>query len=779
MRAARAELIADGTVTGADLCRDLSALADRWLAEVFDRALEGAPADGVALIAVGGYGRGELSPASDLDVVLLHDPSRDIATLADRVWYPVWDEGLKLGHAVRTVGEAVGLADGDLETATSLLDARLIAGDPRLADELRTAAGDRWARRARRRLAELAESVRARHAKAGEVAFLLEPDLKEGRGGLRDVHALRWAGAAHAVLLGDAVERLADHHETILAVRVELHRRTGRPGDRLLLQEQDAVAAALGDADADALMRRVATAARAVAWTSDEVWGRVESTLRGPGPIGRLVARDKRLDDGIVLRDGRVHLDVGDGPVTDPTLPLRTAVAAARQRCWIDRGSLTQLASAPALPEPWPDRARDALVELLLTGADAIEVIEAYAHVGLWDRILPEWRSVHCKPQRNAYHRFTVDRHLLETAANAASLTTRVDRPDVLVVGALLHDIGKGYPGDHTVVGIELVEQIGPRLGFAPDDVELLAAMVRHHLLLPDIATRRDLSDDGTIASVVEAVGDLRTLRLLDALTEADSLATGQSAWGTWKAGLVRELVERCSVVLGGGSLAEAVSGGFPTPDHLVAMASGERVVRGAADALLVVDDDRPGLFSAVAGALAVSGAPIVAARAHSDAGRALSEFVVGAVDGEPPWPRIVAAVHQALDGRLPIDTRLAERSRSTIRRPRAAAVAPTRILVDNVVSARATVIEVHTADRIGVLFRITRALAGLGLDIRSARVQTLGAEVVDAFYVVDADGRKLLDPERLATVREAISLAVGGERSAAPVDRGTVVAQG
>jgi [protein-PII] uridylyltransferase len=761
VRAARDELLAERQLAGAALCRELSALTDRWLADLFDDALGAEPVEGVALVAVGGYGRAELSPRSDLDVVLLHDPRRDVAELANRVWYPVWDEGLKLGHAVRTVPEAVALADGDLEVATSLLDARPVAGDTELAAELRRTAVDRWARRARRRLGELGASVRARHDKAGEVAFLLEPDLKEGRGGLRDVHALRWAEAARAVLLEADLAELAPHHETILAARVELHRASGRPGDRLWLQEQDAVAAALGEPDADALMRRIATAARTIAWTSDDAWGRIESTLRGPGPIGRLVARDRSLGPGLVLRDGRVHLERDADPTTDPTLVLRAAAAAARQPARLDRDALERLATAPPPPEPWPEPVREALVELLLAGHDAIPVVEALAHVGVWQRLLPEWSAVHCTPQRNAYHRFTVDRHLLEAAANAASLTTRVDRPDLLVVGTLLHDIGKGRPGDHTDVGIDLVRQIGPRLGFPPADVDLLVAMVRHHLLLPDVATRRDLADDGTIGAVVDAVGDLRTLRLLDALTEADSLATGPSAWGGWKAGLVRELVDRCAVVLGGGTLSEAVADGFPTDAQRAALAGSGRVVRGSGDTLEVVDDDRPGLFSAVAGALAVSGVSVVAARAHSDAGRALSVFTLHTGDGDAPWPRIEAAVHRALDGTLAFDTRLAERRRAAIRRPRAPVVAPTRVLVDNVVSTRATVLEVHTADRVGVLFRITRALAGLGLDIRSARVQTLGHEVVDAFYVVDGDGRKLLDPERLARVRDTLVMAL------------------
>jgi len=767
VRATRDELIADPDITGTALCAALSAAADDWLGELLAAALDGDDPDGIALVAVGGYGRAELSPQSDLDVVLVHHPRRDVVAVADRIWYPIWDAGVKLGHAVRTVAEAVSLADGDLDTATALLDCRHLAGDLALTDELARASVARWRKRARRRLAELATSVRARHEKAGEVAFLLEPDLKEGRGGLRDVQALRWAEAARAVMLDADARSLVEESEVLLAARVELHRRTRRPGDRLLLAEQDAVAAALGYADADALMRRVATSARAVAWTSDETWDRVESTLRGP--IGRLARRDQPLEPGLVLRDGRVHVDRGTDPADDATLVLRAAAAAARHRTRIDRGSLDRLTAAPALPEPWPDAARDALVELLLAGRAAIDVIEALDHVGLWARVVPERTAVHCKPQRNAYHRFTVDRHLLEAAANAAGLTTRVDRPDLLVVGALLHDIGKGFPGDHTEVGIELVEAIGPRFGFAPDDVAELVAMVRHHLLLPDVATRRDLADDGTIRTVVEAVGRLRTLRLLDALTEADSLATGPSAWGTWKAGLVRELVARCAHVLSGGDVAEAVADGFPDDERRALMAGGDRVILGEGTTLTVVDVDRPGLFSRVAGSLAANGVPVLAARAHSADGRALAEFRVAPRDEPYRWDRIRADVAAALDGELPIEERLTERARAVRRRARAAAVPDTWVVVDDAVSVHSTVVEVHAPDRVGVLYRITAALADVGLDIRSARVQTLGHEVIDAFYLVDAEGQKLRDPDQLARLEAAIVAALGPDRGARP----------
>ena len=754
----RAELLADERLVGAQLCRALSGWADAWLAELFSAAVDDRGPEGLALVAVGGYGRGELSPQSDLDVILLHDPRTPATVVADvsqRLWYPVWDAGLKLGHAVRTVADATSLADDDLDTATSLLDCRLVAGDPRLAVELAEHSADRWRRRSARWLGELARSVQARHERAGEVAFLLEPDLKEGRGGLRDVHALRWAQAAGATLPEGEGGSLAAQYETILAARVELHRRTGRPGDVLLLEEQDAVAAALGDTDADATMRRIATAARAIAWSSDELWRSVGADLRRG--ILRRGPRERSLPGRLVLR-GEVLDLAPDADLTDPVLPLRAAATAAAAGAVVARDALRSLATCPDLPAPWPVEARERFVELLRAGRSAIPVIEELDHHGIWVRILPEWEAVHSAPQRNAYHRFTVDRHLLEAAANAAGLVDRVERPDLLVVGSLLHDIGKGRPGDHTAVGIELVERIGPRMGYDPDDVADLVQMVRHHLLLPDVATRRDLADDGTIALVAAAAGSLRVLHLLDALTEADSLATGPAAWGDWKAGLVRQLVERTAHVLGGGEMDE-IRVEFPTADHRALMAERRRYLLVEGDELTVVDLDRPGLFSRVAGVLALNGAAVLGASAWSEDGGAVARFQVAVGAGRDiPWPRILSDLDLALDGRLAISARLAERIGTYRRaRPRSARPVESRILVDNEVSDAATVVEIHTEDRMGVLYRITAALAELGLDIRSAKVQTLGHEVVDAFYLLDPNGSKLTDPHALEAVEVAV----------------------
>jgi [protein-PII] uridylyltransferase len=745
---------------GGELCRVWSDEVDRWLAELLDAAVAAEPIGGLALVACGGYGRRELSLQSDIDVVLLHSGRHDdIGAVADRIWYPIWDEGLKLGHSVRTVKEALALAADDLDTATSLLDARHLAGDRSLTDQLAGKATLQWRKRAKRWLATMARRVRDRQAQAGEVAFLLEPDLKEGRGGLRDVQALRWAQAARTILWDTDGASLDGAYDRLLAVRVELHRRTGRPGDRLLLQEQDAVADSLGYRDADALMRAVAHAARTIAWTSDDSWARIESSLAGP--LGRL-RRERPLGGGLVLRDGEIHVAEATDVAGDPAIGLRAAAAAARHGTQLDRQTLARLrAESPPPSEPWSAGTREALVELLLAGPPAILLLEALDQQGLWERYFPEWPSVRSKPQRNAYHRFTVDRHLWEAAAQSAQLAGRVSRPDLLVLAGLLHDIGKGEPGDHVANGVHLVGRIAPRLGLDDRDAAVLVLLCRHHLLLPDVATRRDIDDPATIEAIVGELGGSReVLGLLAALTEADSLATGPAAWSEWKADLVRALVARADHVMVGGEAAE-VAQEFPDERQRARLAAGEQAIVTEGDRLTVVAADRHGLFARVAGVLSLHGLDVLHAAATTERGWALEVFRVESSFGPTfSWTKVVDDVERALAGRLAIRARLADRIRtygSRRARSRGHEAVEPEIRFDLGATPDATVVEVEAADALGVLYRITSALADLDLDITSAKVQTLGPRVVDTFYVRDGQGSKVTDAGVLTEIERAL----------------------
>ena len=777
-RAARDALLAQTALHGDDFCRALAAAADDWLGGLLATASDG-DNQGLALVAVGGYGRAELFPFSDLDVVLVHAGRRDVQAVADAVWYPVWDEGIRLDHAVRSPAEVLAAARHDLRVQLGLLDGRLVAGDAGVVVPVLADAVALWRQAAPRQLPALAAQVAQRHAEQGDVAFLLEPDLKESHGGLRDVHAVLAAARGVPALAEHVDLGVLDGPRSVLgAARVELHRLTGRATDRLVLQEQDAVASALGYGDADALMAAVSAAGRAVAWTADDVWrryggpggrrrrGRRRSTT-GDGAVDGL----GEVEDGIALAegtDGVTELVLAPGaPVgEDVTLPLRLASVAAERGVPVGRDALASLAaSSPGPPEPWPDALRGALIRVLSTGAPAVRALETLDQRDLLSRVLPEWQAVRNKPQRNAYHRFTVDRHLLEAAANAAGLTSGVRRPDLLLVGTLLHDIGKGFPGDHTEAGMDLVGRIGARMGFTPEDVGVLVSLVRHHLLLADVATRRDLDDPVTIDTVAGAVGDADTLLLLAALTEADSLATGPAAWGGWKAGLVAELVRRALAQLSGAAPV-AMAEPSVTDRHRQLMRQVERlgrtVVAAAPPVVTVVGRDRRGLLAAVTGVLALRGLDVRSADVAGEAGFAVETFVVEPARGRwPDFQRVGDEIDAVLRGTLDLAARLAEQDRLYgRRRPAAAQPATTTVSTDNGASATATVVDVRAPDRVGLLHRITTALFDEGLDVSTARVSTLGQEVVDAFYVRTSAGDKVGE-DRLAEVERTIRRAV------------------
>ncbi|MFE5597409.1 [protein-PII] uridylyltransferase, partial [Streptomyces sp. NPDC056549] len=768
----------------------LARLTDDWLAGLFAAA---APPRGTALVAVGGYGRGELSPRSDLDLLLLHDGTADqaaVAALADRIWYPVWDLGLALDHSVRTPAEARATAADDLKAHLGLLDARPLAGDHGLVAALRTTVLADWRNQAPRRLPELDELCRERAERTGELQYLLEPDLKEARGGLRDTQVLR---AVAASWLADAPrEGLDTARRRLLDARDALHLATGRATDRLALQEQDAVAAELGLLDADTLLREVYEAARTVSYASDVTWREVNRVLRARSVRPRLRTLLGRggtkppvertpLAEGVVEMDGEAVLARSARPERDPVLPLRAAAAAAQSALPLSLHAVRRLAAAAGpLPVPWPAEAREELVTLLGAGEATVPVWEALEAEGLVTRLLPDWERVRCRPQRNPVHTWTVDRHLVETAVRASSLTRRVGRPDLLLVAALLHDIGKGWPGDHSVAGETIARDLAARIGFDRTDTAVVATVVRHHLLLVETATRRDLDDPATVQSVAAAVGSLGTLELLHALTEADALATGPAAWSSWRASLVADLVKRVAGVLTGAPLPDPEAAAPSAEQERLAMEAlrtGEPVLalhtrdeqpldeeepEPVGVELLIALPDQPGVLPAVAGVLALHRLTVRAADLRAvdlpgglGSGSVLVlDWRVAAEYGSlPEAARLRADLLRALDGSLDIPARLAEREAAYPRR-RGLAAPPPRVTVAAADSRLATVIEVRAQDAPGLLHRIGRALEGAAVRVRSAHVSTLGANAVDTLYVTRPDGSLLPDEEAIDLAR-------------------------
>jgi [protein-PII] uridylyltransferase len=801
--AARLLLLQEKERSGPPRRAALARLTDEWLSGLFTAA---GPPRGVALVAVGGYGRAELSPRSDLDLLLLHDGSADkaaIAALADRIWYPVWDLGLALDHSVRTPAEARATAAEDLKVHLGLLDARPLAGDHGLVAALRTTILADWRNQAPQRLPELDALCRERAERMGELQFLLEPDLKEARGGLRDAQVLR---AVAASWLADAPrEGLDAARRRLLDVRDALHLTTGRATDRLALQDQDAVAAELGLLDADTLLREVYEAARTISYATDVTWREVNRVLKarstrprlralltgragsGRAGAGKPPVERTPLAEGVVEMDGEVVLARTARPERDPVLPLRAAAAAAQSALPISLHAVRHLAAtAKPLPVPWPAEAREELVTLLGAGEATVPVWEALEAEGLITQLLPDWERVRCRPQRNPVHTWTVDRHLVETAVRASSLTRRVGRPDLLLVAALLHDIGKGWPGDHSVAGETIARDLATRIGFDRADVGIVATAVRHHLLLVETATRRDLDDPATVRSVAASVGTVGTLELLHALTEADALATGPAAWSSWRASLVADLVKRVAGVLAGETppdpeaaapsaeqerlAVEALRTGEPVL-ALHTSRAGEEPAAEPADPeepepvgveLAIALPDQPGVLPAVAGVLALHRLTVRAADLRAielptelGAGSVLVlDWRVAAEYGSLPQAhRLRADLVRALDGSLDISARLAEREAAYPRR-RGLTAPPPRVTVAAADSRLATVIEVRAQDAPGLLHRIGRALEGAAVRVRSAHVSTLGANAVDTLYVTRPDGTLLPDEEAIDLAR-------------------------
>ncbi|MEV7549829.1 [protein-PII] uridylyltransferase [Amycolatopsis sp. NPDC089917] len=698
---------------------------------------------GVALAAVGGLGRRELVPFSDLDLLLLHNGNGGVGEIADAIWYPLWDAKIGLDHSVRTPGEALKVASEDLRTAMGLLDIRPIAGDAEITARLAAAARDQWRRTARKRVGDLSDAVRQRWARSGEIAQSAEPDLKHGRGGLRDFAVLEALAAAQ--LTARPGEELLAAKSLLLDVRTELRRELRRERDVLSAPEAETVAAELGFGDRFTLARKLSGAGRTIAYAVDVA---LRSTVEPPkARFGRRPSRTP-LDEGVVLHGNEVALARDALPAKDPALLLRVAAASARIRKPIAHGTLRTLAdTAPELRAPWPADALKALVELLGAGEGLVDAVEALDRTGLWARLFPEWGAVRDLPPRSPVHSWTVDRHLVRAAVEASKLTTTVSRPDLLLIGALLHDIGKGRDADHSELGAKISAQVAARLGLSRDDTALVGAMVRHHLLLPHTATRRDISDPATIQRVTKTLDEnLVLLELLHALTTADSLATGPGVWTDWKARLLAELVSGCEEALHGKGFVPPEPMGAEQRELVAeAVTSGRGEVRitaaGKVVTVVLAVPARAELLAPAAGVLALNSLEVHAAvlRGH-DGGRA-GVFTASPKFGSLPDVTLLREQFaRAVAGTLPLTQRLAAKERDYGETPTANAKV---IWFDDETSGQDTVVvELRAANRIGLLYRVAGALRRCEAEVRWAKVATLGGAVVDSFAVAPRSGR-------------------------------------
>lgn len=743
-------------------------------------------------MAVGGYGRGELSPHSDIDLLFLLAPKTDVsAAILRGLLYPLWDAGFQVGHATRSAKDTIERAASDLDTATTILSARLIAGDEAPFEELVDRRA-RWLAKDKRPLTRrILDAVSDRHRRVERAGWSLAPDLKEDRGGLRDVHAVGWL----RTIAGEpAVPALDEPAEILLAVREALHAEVARKSDRLRIDLQDAVARRCGfegEDAADMLMTAVHSAARTIehrgGLARDALTARL---LGGPKRSGstQLLDHGIRIDDG-TLMFGDELLDV------TPEAALRLLAAHSDTGRPLSRASVERLerAFARGTVDGWSPAMRDAFVAIM-RGRSSAHALEALDHAGGWDALLPEWRSIRGRAQHDPYHRYTVDGHSFVTVSEiprvveadpvARAALEEADRLDLLLLGALLHDVGKGSGEDHSVAGERIARAALTRMGLADNEIEHVAALVRWHLLLVDTATRRDLDDGSVIEAVARTVGDPAQLRHLYVLSVADGRATGPEGWSAWKAALVLDLYRKVLIALETGEVptrsdvaarAREVEAYEPAlagraeetlsllpPSYLEATTvpdmvddvklllqrprPGEvrfRIDHGAEPgqvAITLCVPDRPGTLARTAGVAALHRLSVLTARAYSTSnGLALERLIVRAPH-DPNWERFEADLEAAYSGRLAVEARLerkaADYATGNLPSPHVT------ILEDE--SEHSTVVEVRATDTLGLLYAITAALNDLDLDIHVAKIDTLGERVVDVFYVRTAWGTKL-----------------------------------
>ena len=786
---------------GGEAARERAVDVDRALAALVEETL--GPTR-VSVVAIGGYGRGELSPHSDIDLLFLVPARTEVTPATLRgLLYPMWDAGFQLGHAVRSPKETVERSTVDLDSATAILSARLVAGDPAAFEEMQDR-HERWLKKDRSRFVRrIMEATAARHKSADRAGWALAPDIKDDVGGLRDLHSLFWLSRISDG--GPVPDDLKAAGDVLLAVREALHAEVKRKSERIRIDLQPRIAQRMGltgDDAANELMSEVHSAARRIEHGVALLSGEISSSVLG-GPRRSGVAR--RITEGVRLEDGALHLTETGRPPVESALDLVAAVSQTGRPIAPRSLSAVELAFRGAPIPSWSPEMRTSF-EALLSGDRATEALELLDHVGAWAVIMPELSRIRGLAQHDPYHRYTVDGHSFIAVGEARRAATadafgravasEVGDLNALYLAALLHDVGKGSGEDHSVAGERIVRKVAGRLGLPDQIADEVATLVRHHLLLVDTATRRDLDDGSVISMVAETVGSTRVLRLLYLLSIADGRATGPEGWNDWKAALVRELYLKVMTALETGELparsdvaarareieayepalagrTEQVLASLP-PSYLEATSTPDaaddiRLLLGAPGAggvkhridegtepgqmsVTICVSDRPGTLARTAGVLALNRISVLTAHAYATTdGSALQRFIVQP-HGSISWDDFAHDLEAAYSGRLAIEARL---EKKVLHYSPGVPIDPdVRVLQD--ASSHSTVIEVRAPDALGLLWALTASLSELELDIHVAKIDTLGERVVDVFYVRSAWGEKLND-EQVGEVRRSI----------------------
>ncbi len=866
------ELFEAGAMPGLRAGRLLGELTDGVIAALHDCALSQVAGEHerLAVVATGGYGRGVLAPFSDIDLLFVtrDEPQPDTLAVVEFMLYFLWDLGLKVGHATRSVDECLHDAERDMTIRTSMIDARLVSGDEALFDDFqhRFVAFCRADGAGAFLRAKQAERD-ARHHRYGESPFLVEPNIKEGRGGLRDLQTLYWMTryVFGTEIMGDLVgpESPGGGILTVLeakharrswsflwTVRFHLHYVAGRAEDRLTFDLQPVVGARMGytrhgrQDGVERFMRHYFLTAREITRITAVLEPAVIREALGPPALQAETDRSL-FEQGFVLADGKLMSAPGRDFEHEPVAMLRILQVARDRHLQLHPLALRALIrhERQAIRLRGDMAAAAIFIDLLCDGdpsrkADGARWLSILNETGFLGRYIPDWARIVGQMQFDTYHVFTVDEHtieavrilnqlergeLLDVAPIATGLVEDLQSRRALYVAMLLHDIAKGRGGDHSALGSEIAQEVGPALGLSGEETETVSWLVLHHLLLSQTAFKRDIDDPKTILDLADTIQSPERLKLLLVMTVADMRAVSAKVWNGWKATLLRELYSRVADVLAGGlatterdvrvqrakEAAMSLLADWPEAKRQAFLDLGypgywlsfdpetharhARLIRDAEcrHAPLTVDTqplparevtevtvytaDHAGLFSRIAGALAVAGASIVDARIHTlTNGCALDTFWIqdaagGTFDAPHRLARLHVLVEQALSGRLGIDKEIRRASAALLgRRMRAIHVSP-RVVIDNRASNTHTVLEVNGRDRPGLLHDVTAAISEQGLQIASAHVTTYGVRAVDVFYVKDVFGLKVENDRKLAALRQALLAALQPPDEAEP----------
>src|SRR6056297_1138793 len=803
----------------------------------------------IAVFAVGGYGRGEMAPFSDVDLLFLtpYKITPWAESVIESMLYILWDLRLKVGHASRTVRDCLRLGGEDFTIRTALLENRFLGGDADLAARLDARLRDELFTGTEREFTEAKLSERdSRHEKQGE-RYMVEPNVKEGKGGLRDLQSLFWIAkyihqvrdVGELVALGtftaDELGTFIRAENFLWAVRCHLHLIAGRANDQLTFDMQVEVAERMGYTDrggrrgVEIFMQDYFRHATAVGDLTRIFLTKLEAAQQKSEPLlQRLLKRRKKLRPGYAEVNGRLAIADEEDFLSDPLNLLRLFEEGLRTGLLIHPEAMLLVTNHLGLIDEGfrnDARAQKLFLDLLLKHGNPERALRRMNELGVLSAFLPEFEPVRAMMQFNMYHHYTVDEHIIQCISHLARIERRelieelpvsssilkegINRR-VLYVALLLHDIGKGRPEDHSILGARITRKVGPRLGLKAREVDTAEWLVRHHLLMSDTAQKRDIADPRTVRDFAKAVQTRERLDLLLLLTVCDIRGVGPGTWNNWKASLLRALYRQTRRVLEDGmeaitreqrgadakrNLREALTD-WDARDlkhettrhyppywqglHVTAHVVFARLLRGLHEddigIDLAIDEDRdatracfaladhPGIFSRLAGALALVGANVVDARTYtSKDGFATAAFWIQDGDGHPfenvRIPRLRDMISKTLRG--DIVPREAIKPRDKIKKRERAFNVPTSITFDNEGSEIYTIIEVDTRDRPGLLYDLTRTMAEANVYIASAVIATYGEQVVDAFYVKDMFGLKFHSDSKQKSLEAKLRTAI------------------